>query len=530
MHRERVSLRAFSIGAIRRGSQNSVRFLFSTNMVPLHSWVWQAGLQTEKPASAVYAERIHKPVKYELALGEIVLKAVLAIIVVGLTPRHLALTPRLSALASEGAMGPLHTVSPAVTCSVQASFMTGLTPRDHGVVANGWLFRDQMEVMFWRQSNRLVGGEKIWEAAKRRDSTFTCANMFWWYNMASSHDFGATPRPIYKADGRKLPDCYTVPGSLRDRLVERLGPFPLFQFWGPGTTIASSRWIAEATKLVMAQQNPTLTLSYLPHLDYDLQRYGPDEMHPAVRRSLADIDDVAGDLADAARASGRCVIILSEYGITKVDHPIHINRALRDAGLVAVRDEDGGELLDPTVSKAFAVADHQIAHVYVSNPELQPKVREVLEGLPGIERIYDKSDLYLLSLDHPRSGELVAIADERSWFSYYYWTDDRRAPDFARTVEIHRKPGYDPVELFLNPDISSPKLAIGKRLLMRKLGFRALMDVIPLDASLVRGSHGRLPDASVDGPLVISDRADLLEKKNLRATDVKQLLLDAVYN
>jgi predicted AlkP superfamily pyrophosphatase or phosphodiesterase len=465
-----------------------------------------------------------------VSFGRIGLKSVLAMIVVGLTPRHLGtLTPRLSALAREGAMAPLKTVSPAVTCSVQASFMTGLTSREHGIVGNGWLFRDQMEVMLWRQSNRLVGGEKIWEAGKRRDPAFTCANMFWWYNMASSHDFGATPRPIYKADGRKLPDCYTVPDGLRDRLTERLGPFPLFQFWGPATTIASTRWIAEATKIVMAENDPTLTLVYLPHLDYDLQRFGPDENHPAVRKSLAEIDAVAGDLADSARASGRSVVVLSEYGITKVDRPIHINRALRNAGLVAVREEDGAELLDPTVSKAFAVADHQIAHVYVSNPQLLPKVREVLQGLPGIERIHDDTDKHELQLDHPRSGELVVMADARSWFTYYYWNDDRRAPDFARTVEIHRKPGYDPVELFLDPAIASPKLAIGKRLLLRKLGFRALMDVIPLDATLVGGSHGRATDDSRDGPLIIADRADLLAGKNVSATDVKSILLDAIF-
>src|SRR3954452_24474135 len=451
-------------------------------------------------------------------------------IVVGLTPRHLgALTPRLSALVREGAMAPLKTVTPAVTCTVQASMMTGQKPRDHGIVGNGWLFRDQMEVMLWRQSNRLVEGEKIWEAAKRRDASFSCANMFWWYNMASRHDFGATPRPIYKADGRKLPDCYTVPASLRDRLTERLGPFPLFQFWGPATAIASTRWIAEATKLVMAEHDPTLTLAYLPHLDYDLQRFGPDETHPAVRKSLSEIDSVAGDLADAARASGRSVIVLSEYGITGVDRPIHINRALRHAGLLAVREEDGGELLDPTVSKAFAVADHQIAHVYVSEPGLQPSVREVLQNLPGIERVYDAADKRSVDLDHPRAGELVAMADARSWFTYYYWTDDRRAPDFARTVEIHRKPGYDPVELFVDPVIASPKLAIGKRLLLRKLGFRALMDVIPLDASLVKGSHGRLTAKAEDGPLVITDQPQLLRRDHIAATDVKQLLLDAIF-
>jgi predicted AlkP superfamily pyrophosphatase or phosphodiesterase len=462
--------------------------------------------------------------------GDKRLKPLLAIIVVGLTPRHLGIhTPRLQALARDGAMLPLQTVTPAVTCSVQASFMTGLTPRDHGIVGNGWLFRDQMEIMFWRQSNRLVGGEKVWETGKRRDAAFTCANMFWWYNMASSHDIGATPRPIYKADGRKLPDCYTVPAGLRNRLIDRLGPFPLFQFWGPATTIASTRWIAEATKFVMAESNPTLTLAYLPHLDYDLQRFGPDQTHPAVQKSLAEIDAVAGDLIDTARAGGRSVVILSEYGITGVDRPIHINRALREAGLLSVREEDGGELLDPTVSRAFAVADHQIAHVYVSDPQLLPDVKARLQALPGVERVYDVADRHEIGLDHPRAGELIAIADARSWFSYYYWTDDRNAPDFARTVEIHRKPGYDPVELFLDPAISSPKLAIGKRLALRKLGFRALMDVIPLDASLVRGSHGRLPGRAEDGPLLIVSRPELLRRKNVAATDVKSILLDAVF-
>ncbi len=427
-------------------------------------------------------------------------------------------------------MLPLKTITPALTCSVQASFMTGLPPREHGVVGNGWLFRDQMEVMLWRQSNRLVGGEKIWEAGKKRDAAFTCANMFWWYNMASSHDVGATPRPIYKADGRKLPDCYTVPDTLRHRLTERLGPFPLFQFWGPGTTIASSKWVADATKIVMAESDPTLTLVYLPHLDYDLQRFGPDEAHPAVKRSLSEIDAVAGELAETARAQGRSVIILSEYGITGVDRPIHINRALRDSGHLAVREEDGGELLDPMASKAFAVADHQIAHVYVADPELLPKIRALLESLPGVERVYGAAEQRALGLDHPRSGELIAMADARSWFTYYYWNDDKRAPDFARTVEIHRKPGYDPVELFLDPAIAAPKLAIAKRLLMRKLGFRNLMDVIPLDASLVRGSHGRLTDRAEDGPLVIADRADLLARQSIAATDVKSLLLDAVFD
>ena len=307
------------------------------------------------------------------------MRPTLVLLTVGLTPRHLGPdTPRLSRLAAAGGMRPLETITPAVTCSVQATFMTGLLPRQHGIVGNGWLFRDLMEIWFWRQSNRLVEGEKIWEAGKRRDPSFTCANLFWWYNMAGSFTIGATPRPIYKADGRKLPDCYTKPAGLRDELTEKLGPFPLFQFWGPGTTIASTRWIAEAARHVIGAHRPTLTLVYLPHLDYDMQRHGPDPSHPAVAQSLRDLDAAAGDLIAAAEAEGLNILVLSEYGITPVDTPVHLNRALRDAGFLAVREEDGAEMLDPVASRAFAVCDHQIAHVYLADPALALPVQQLL--------------------------------------------------------------------------------------------------------------------------------------------------------
>ena len=293
------------------------------------------------------------------------MRPVIVLLVVGLTPAHLGPnTPRLSALARAGATRPLTTITPAVTCAVQATFMTGKLPREHGIVANGWLFRDLMEVWLWRQSNRLVDGEKIWEAGKRRDPAFTTANLFWWYNMGATHDIGVTPRPIYKSDGRKLPDCYTQPLELRDELTRELGAFPLFQFWGPGTSIVSSRWIADAALYVRRTRSPTLTLVYLPHLDYDLQRFGPED--PRVAKSLAEIDAVAGDLIADAERDGARVIVLSEYGISPVSTPIHVNRALREAGFLSVRLEDGGELLDVPQSRAFAVADHQIAHIYVA--------------------------------------------------------------------------------------------------------------------------------------------------------------------
>jgi predicted AlkP superfamily pyrophosphatase or phosphodiesterase len=458
------------------------------------------------------------------------MRPTLVLLVVGLVSRHLGRnTPHLLRLVRAGGMSPLGTVMPAVTCSVQASFTTGLLPRDHGVVGNGWLFRDLMEVFLWRQSNRLVSGEKIWEAGKRRDRSFTCANLFWWYNMAASHDIGVTPRPIYKADGRKLPDCYTTPAELRHELTAKLGPFPLFQFWGPATSIVSSRWIAEATKHVLATRAPTLTLVYLPHLDYDLQRYGPDESNPRVAASLAEIDAVVGDLVGEADKAGMRVVVLSEYGIVPVDVPVHINRALREAGFLAVREEDGGELLDPVASHAFAVADHQIAHLYVARAELVEPVRRLIESLAGVAEVLGDDGKAAYGLDHPRSGELVAVAKPNAWFTYYYWLDDKRAPDFARTVEIHRKPGYDPVELFIDPAIRSPKLALGARLMKRRLGFRALMDVIPLDASLVRGSHGRPTDDPSECPLVITSDPSLLPDRVVAATEIKEFVLDHVF-
>ena len=456
----------------------------------------------------------------------------LVILAVGLSPALVgAFTPNLQRLAARGALRPLDTVVPAVTCSVQSTLLTGLAPSGHGIVANGWYFRDLSEVWLWRQSNRLVAGEKVWEAAKARDPRFTCAQMFWWYNMYSSADWSATPRPMYPADGRKIPDHYAHPYALHDELDAKLGAFPLFKFWGPLTDASSTNWIAQATLHVMQTRDPTLTLAYLPHLDYNLQRLGPDLAHARVQQDLRELDAACGTLIDAAAASGRQVIVVSEYGITPVTDAVHVNRALREAGLVAVRPEEHGrEILDPGASAAFAVADHQVAHVYVNDRSRLRAVRALLEKLDGVERVLDDAGKKAMGLDHERSGELVAISKADRWFSYYYWLDDRLAPDFARTVDIHRKPGYDPVELFFDPQIALPKLASAWRLAKRKLGLRTLMDVISLkDTALVKGSHGRLTDDPQHGPLVISSRTDLLPAGAIQATSFKRLVLDHLF-
>ena len=455
------------------------------------------------------------------------MRQTLVLDVVGLTPALLAHAPNLKALAATGGLRPLETVLPAVTTTVQSTFVTGLLPRDHGIVGNGWYFRDLAEVWLWRQSNRLVEGEKLWETAKRRDPAFTCAKLFWWYNMYATADYTVTPRPMYPADGRKLPDIYTQPAGLRDELQRELGTFPLFRFWGPTADIESTRWIARSALRVLERERPTLTLVYLPHLDYSLQRLGPS--HPSIAAEVAAVDALCGELIESASRAGAAVVVLSEYGITEVSRPVHVNRALRRGGWLAVREELGREQLDAGASQAFAVADHQVAHVYVARPELVPEVAALLRELPGVERVLDAEGKRAAGLDHPRSGELVAIADAHSWFTYYHFLDDDRAPDYARTVDIHRKPGYDPAELFVDPQLKAAKLRIGLRLAQKVLGMRYLMDVIPLDATLVRGSHGRLTDRAEDGPLFITSEPQLLGEGPVEATGVRDLLLDHVF-
>jgi predicted AlkP superfamily pyrophosphatase or phosphodiesterase len=446
--------------------------------------------------------------------------------VVGLAERFLGDdTPHLRAFAQRGGQRPLTTIEPAVTCAVQASMTTGLLPREHGVVGNGWYFRDTAEVALWKQSNHLVSGEHVWDAARRADPSFTCAQLFWWFNMYGSADWSVTPRPIYWADGAKYPDIYSEPAELRDELVAELGEFPLFDFWGPKAGLPSSAWIAKCARVVYDRKHPTLTMVYLPHLDYCLQRLGPE--HADVHAELRAIDAVCGELIAHVEKDGARVIVLSEYGITPVSGVVHVNRALRQAGLLRVREERGAEKLDAGASEAFAVADHQVAHVYVKRKERLDEVRKLVAALPGVDAVLDESGKRAHGLDHARAGELVALARPDHWFSYYYWLDDARAPEFARTVDIHRKPGYDPVELFVDPEIRFPRLRVASRVARKLLGFRYLMDVIPLDASLVKGSHGRLTGRA-DGPVFISGDATLLASGAdvaVAATDVKGLIL-----
>lgn len=457
------------------------------------------------------------------------MKKTVVINVVGLTKRLIGEhTPFIKSFYEKGKSSFIHPVLPAVTCAVQSTYLTGKWPSEHGIVGNGWYFKDECEVKFWRQSNKLVQQPKLWDTLKEKYPNFTCANHFWWYNMYSNVDYSITPRPNYLADGRKIPDIYSHPAVLRDEMQSELGTFPLFEFWGPKTTINSSKWIANAALLTDKKHNPDLTLIYLPHLDYNLQRYGID--FEIISRDLLEIDAVVEQLVTHYEALDTRVILLSEYGITDVKRPIHLNRVLRKEGFLAIREERGLELLDAGASDAFAVSDHQIAHIYSKNPDDIKRLVGLLESIEGVERVLYGTELKTYHIDHERSGDIVVVADSDSWFTYYFWLDDAKAPDYARMVDIHKKPGYDPVEMLTDPKDKLVMAKVVGKLLKKKMGFRTVMDIIPLDASLVRGSHGRLTEDKDDFPILITNFDGGLEKDTIEAVEVRQIIENHLVN
>ncbi len=448
--------------------------------------------------------------------------------VVGLSPKHIGpFTPNLEKLAKHGGVTHIQSMLPAVTCSVQATYFSGHTPSEHGIVGNGWYFKDLAEIKFWHQSNHLIQRPQIWQNFKDLYPEAHTANIFCWYNMYNPADTSVTVRPMYPADGRKIPDIYTSPPELRNDLNARLGQFPLFSFWGPNSNIQSSQWIADCALEVLEKERPDLAMVYLPHLDYALQKLGPN--HPGIAAELSAIDQVCGQLLDYAQSQQYRIVVLSEYGIQSVSKVCYLNRIFRMQGWLQAREELGLEILDAGASRVFAVADHQIAHVYVQDKGLLDKVRKALEDCPEVELILGDEQKKHYGLAHERSGDLIAVSRQDAWFSYYYWLEDAKAPDFARTVDIHRKPGYDPVELFLDPSLRFPKLKLASKLLLKKLGFRTLMDVIPLDTSLVKGSHGAFCENADDGAIFICSESGFLPSEmvenGILPTDIQVLLL-----
>jgi len=454
------------------------------------------------------------------------MKKICLLDVVGLTPDLLGEhTPNLNVLAGDASETntAMEGVMPAVTLPPQASVLTGTPPSEHGIVGNGWLY-DTQEIRFWQQARQLMQGETVYERAREEfGSEFTTALIFFWFSQgARAADYRVIPKPWYGADGSKEFDIHGSPGTYVQDLKEELGSFPFFTFWGPNAGAPATEWIARATARTLRERQPNLTLSYLPLLDYPMQRHGPDS--DEARDALSTVDEYVGWIRDAAHETETHVIVFSEYGLSPVDQPVHLNRRFREQGWLAVRDGPFGERLDVFQSTVFAAADHQVAHVYVRDPDLLDVVRGFLLERDGVGAVWGTEEKKEHGLDHPRAGNLIAIASPGAWFTYYFWMDDDRAPDYARTVAIHDKPGYDPAEMFLDPERLAPRLRAAWTVLKKKLGFRYLMDVIPLDGSLVKGSHGRPPSSPENSPILLS--GELEPPEPLRMTELKPWLLN----
>ncbi|MDP7009160.1 MAG: alkaline phosphatase family protein [Phycisphaerales bacterium] len=451
------------------------------------------------------------------------MKKLAVINIVGLSQNHLGKhTPQITALANQCATCNMIPTLPAVTSTVQSSILTGKAPSSHGIVANGWHERKTHSTHFWRQSNSLVHGDMVWDIAKSRNAAFTSANMFWWFNMYSTVDISVTPRPLYAANGLKFPDLWTNPTPLRNTLQHELGQFPLFSFWGPNAGIESTKWIADASIRVQQLHDPTFVCIYLPHLDYPLQKFGPS--HPQIEHELLRIDNEVGKLADHFSSQNYSICLLSEYGIDQVHDSVALNTLFRSKGYLAIRQERGREYLDAGKSEAFAVPDHQVAHIYVKDKTRVSEILTILQNTTGIEHIYTHDSLGELS--HTRSGEIVVVAKDGFWFTHDWWEDPSCAPDYQQTVDIHRKPGYDPRELFLAKGWKGSKPRIALKLLAKKLGFSTVFDVIEIDPSVVRGSHGRLPSMGATPPILIPPTDATIVDDPLPVTDLTSLFLE----
>jgi hypothetical protein len=427
---------------------------------------------------------------------------VLLLSIPGLRGEDLSRMPTLAALAAKGASVPLDPGFPAVTCPVQATLTTGTTPAAHGIVANGLVDRRSHHLEMWISPDNVHRAPRIWDQLKAaRPDLRTAA----WFLLQSKHataDLVCLPAPKHNADGTETMWCHTNPEPLYATLRETLGEFPLHKFWGPIAGIESSRWIARSFIEAARPAPPHFAVVYLPHLDYAAQRTGPDS--PPALAACGELDAEIATLIDDYRqiigAAELIVLVAGEYRIRPVTHTLFLNRVLREAGLLAVTETPAGELLDLAASPAWALADHQIGHIYLQDPgdqSLVERVAGLFRNRAGVARVLTGDDLVAAGLaaaavqdQDSRCGDVVIESTPDSWQAYHYWLDDAKAPGFARTIDIHRKPGYDPLELYVDraklPAVS-----------------------IPLDTTLVKGSHGARDLANPHETIFIASRPDL---------------------
>ncbi|MCE9524672.1 MAG: alkaline phosphatase family protein [Planctomycetales bacterium] len=430
---------------------------------------------------------------------------VILLSVPGLRSADLASMPNLSKLTAAGDKAMLTPSFPAVTWPVQANMLTGKLPREHGVIANGFYWRDKHEVEMWTAWNDKITAPQIWDLLHQKDPKLTSAVWFPMLSKGCGADYICMPAPIHNPDGSESLWCYTKPVELYGTLRDTFGHFPLMNFWGPMTNIKATAWICDSAAYAMQQFRPNFCYLYLPHLDYAAQRTGPDS--PPAQKALTELDEVIGKLAtqaEQAYAGEKPLwLVASEYTITPVDHVTYPNRLLRQAGLLEVKDA-GGELIDFQSSKAWALVDHQFSHVFVkkADPATIQNVVQIFRGQEGIAEVLAGRDRAKYGLDHERAGEVILISTPNSWQAYYYWLYDVKAPKFARTVDIHNKPGYDPVELHFDMATKS----------------------IPLDASLVKGSHGAPAVSDTQRGVLLSSQRGIMSEQ-MKDTDICGIVL-----
>jgi predicted AlkP superfamily pyrophosphatase or phosphodiesterase len=429
--------------------------------------------------------------------------------VVGLEQKHLdsGLLPNIAKITENGEVGKLEPTFPAVTCSVQASILSGKYPREHGIISNGLYDRNAFNVSFWEQSSSLVQSQRVWDTVRQKNTKKTGV-LFWQNTMYANSDIVVTPRPIH-LDDKMVMWCYSKPVGYYEELKEKFGEFNLASYWGPLASSKSSDWIANAAEYTLESERPNFLFVYIPHVDYSAQRFGKEGVQ--VRDDLKKADEIVGRLLQKATTLGirdeTQFVILSEYAFNDVNGAVPLNLVLRDAGLLTIRNIQEKEYLDFEYSKAFAMVDHQVAHIYIKNG-YEKEARSVLERTSGVDMVLDGNGKKDLAIDHERSGDLIAIAAKDKWFSYYWWYDEGKAPDFAHKVDIHRKPGYDPLELFIDPKTKS----------------------IPLDTSLIKGSHGRPVNLQTEEGLAFyasSIRHGIIsESGSTRCVDIIKCLVD----
>lgn len=355
-------------------------------------------------------------------------------------------------------------VFPAVTCTAQAGFRTATDVCDHGMVCNGVFFRELQEAHFWQQSSALVSGNRIWNSARKQGDKV--AMLFWQQSRGEAVDFLLTPTPIHKHGGGMIMDHLTRPPELGKHLREKFGNFPLYRYWGPLAHYKVGDIITYQVIESIRLYNPEIVFAYLPTLDYDLQRFGPHDER--VAKSFFSVEKQLFQLYQLAEAHGADITIWGDYAITQVTKEAAFpNRFLREIGYFCVRELKGMAYPDIHSSRAFAMVDHQVGHVYVRDPGDVEKVAIALESTGEYGSVEIRKNQ---SWAHRNAGEILLIAKEGSWLAYPWWKKASEAPDFASHVDIHSKPGFDPCELFWGkwfpPEVS-------------------------LNAHLVRGTHGR---------------------------------------